>query len=255
MTIHWGGGALDITLPKGEPAPCVRELADGSMDILINLAVNKGHGIKEYGNYTACLKNHIGTLVFNHPNQKRDVWPETLPSSERLPLLADMNKSSAIMGGVPTRQQLCFVDSIWGSNNSNVPGNEDIVHLYRLVMGTHPALVDYLLVKDIRANKDIMPDAREINWDALNQFMDSFGYDTGSPDIQDLHLIDALAYEPTTLRELHQSSVRRIGVTVESRRASRAVSLALEIGRGQKKLSLEIRTLQGKLVRSFFSAS
>ncbi len=247
-----GGTPLDITLPNGEQAPCVRALADGSTDILINLAMNKGHSHLNYGGYTACLKNHIGTLVFNHPGQNRNVWPETLPGSECLPLLIDMNKSSAIMGGTPTRQQLCFIDSIWAANTGNVPGNADIVPLYRLMMGTHPALVDYLLVKDIRDNQDVMPDAREINWDAIDQFMSAFGYDTGTSDIQELHLLDALAYEPEIVHVQRNQNTHPIGIMVDAQRSSNNLSLTLETDGEDKELTLEVHTLQGRRVRSFF---
>jgi hypothetical protein len=101
-------------------------------DILVNCAVNKGHG-SGVGAFTMTMKNHIGTMKFG------------CPSTEEL---ISINKAEAIIGGAIPRQQLCIIDSLWGavegpfSPASHLPA--------RITMGTFGPMVDFGVATKIR---------------------------------------------------------------------------------------------------------
>jgi len=139
-----GGERVPVTLPDSSVEPCTPDLADGTIDILVNIAVNKGHGISYSGKFTLTIKNHLGSLVFLHPGAE-DWRDEPLLT----PKLLAMNKSTEILGeNTPTRQQLCIVDSLWASTDGPHSPPDRITHC--LVMGTFGPMVYYLTVKKIR---------------------------------------------------------------------------------------------------------
>ncbi len=113
---------------------CVKDIANGTIDLLINCAVNKGHG-STYGSCTLCMKNHIGTIKYKCPSSVTD--------------LTNINSHDAIIGGTPPRQQLCIMDSILAAKGgpSSSPTNPPP---YRIAMGTFGPAVDFLTVKKIR---------------------------------------------------------------------------------------------------------
>jgi hypothetical protein len=105
------------------------------IDILVNCAVNKGHG-SSYGGFTMCMKNHTGTLKFS------------CPSTEEL---ITENQCEAIIGGTngaPYRQQLCIIDSLWSAIDGP---SKDPTHLpCNIAMGTVAPAVDYQVSQFIR---------------------------------------------------------------------------------------------------------
>jgi hypothetical protein len=62
----WGGIATETAVPepwkkrKGR-SKCLKHLVDGTVDILINIALCKGHSDK-FGGFTMTMKNHFGTF-------------------------------------------------------------------------------------------------------------------------------------------------------------------------------------------------
>jgi Domain of unknown function (DUF362) len=156
------GGWKDQPLPNGSPTRrCAAKIVDGTVDILIDIANNKGHPM--FGKVTLCMKNHYGTFEpdANHTDLNN--------------LIFNMNKSDAIIGGTPPRQQLCFVDSIF-CNKSNVFGTPELMPCY-LVMGTFAPAVDYLTVKKIReAVSNLTHDSA-----VIDSYVTSFGYKTSDP--------------------------------------------------------------------------
>jgi hypothetical protein len=153
------GGTTSAKLPDGSSANCVADIANGKVDILINVANNKGHSM--FGGSTLCMKNHFGTFDPNHTNLASYVF--------------NINKSDAIVGGTPVRQQLCFIDSLFANKASNT-GTPEVMPCY-LIMGVFGPAVDYLTVKNVReAVMGCTHDAATVN-----SFMTSFGYATTDP--------------------------------------------------------------------------
>ncbi|MBN1982292.1 MAG: DUF362 domain-containing protein [Chitinivibrionales bacterium] len=155
-------GKEAVSVPVGASRQrCTKLLVDSSgkytIDILVNCAVNKGHGqVSNNGGATLTMKNHIGTMKFSCPD---------------IDELIAINKSEAILGGEPVRQQLCIVDSLFASVTGpmSVPSHAPA----RLVMGTFGPAVDYLTVKKIRE-----PVMNAINHDQalVQRYLTDFGY-------------------------------------------------------------------------------
>jgi hypothetical protein len=125
-------------------------------DILVNCAVNKGHGQLGLGCFTLTMKNHIGTIKFSCPT---------------ITEMVNQNKSAAIIGGSPVRQQLCIVDSLWASETG--PNDPPSHVTNRIVMGTLGPLVDVAVARNIR--EKIM-EASHNDW-VIASICEDFGYD------------------------------------------------------------------------------
>jgi hypothetical protein len=154
------GGIVSARLPDGTSARCTAYIATGTVDILINIANNKGHSL--FGGSTLCMKNHFGTFEPNHTNLASYVF--------------NINKSDAILGGVPVRQQLCFIDSLIANKAGNT-GTPEAMPCY-LIMGTFAPAVDYLTVKKVR--EEVMRCSHDAA--TVNSFLTSFGYSTNAPE-------------------------------------------------------------------------
>ncbi len=159
------GGTVQIEIPIKDgfkSYECTRMIADGSIDILINIAVNKGHDW-DLGGTTLTLKNHAGTF---------DPWPIHRDGNRdglRLDYILGFSKSNALWGGNPVRQQLCIVDSLWGSSRGDPNAIPD-KQLDCLVIGTFSGAVDYLTAKKIR--EPLLGAAHG----PVDLFVKSFGY-------------------------------------------------------------------------------
>jgi len=62
----WGGSSTLTSIPAPwkngrEKSKCLKHLVNGSVDILINIALCKGHN-KKFGGFTMTMKNHFGTF-------------------------------------------------------------------------------------------------------------------------------------------------------------------------------------------------
>jgi hypothetical protein len=153
------GGTKDAKLPDGSSKKCTAKIADGTVDILIVIANNKGH--TAMGGVTLCMKNHFGTFEPDHTDLNN--------------YILELNKSDAIIGGTPARQQLCFVDSMF-VNKASVFGTPELMPCY-FVMGTFAPAVDYLTVKKIREEVcNLTHTASEVK-----AYVTSFGYTTEDP--------------------------------------------------------------------------
>jgi hypothetical protein len=151
------GGTTDAPLPDGTTAPCTADIAKGGIDILVNIAINKGHIY--YGKASLCMKNHYGTFAPNHDAD----------------YLFAINKSDAIVGGTPPRQQLCIVDSLFAIKTyNNAP---DTMPCY-LVMGTFAPIVDYLTVKKIR--EEVLKYSHDSS--IVDTYPTTFGYTAKDPE-------------------------------------------------------------------------
>jgi hypothetical protein len=152
------GGTVKAPIPepkKGE-YHCAKALVDGSIDLLVDIAVNKGHQ-QGFGGTTLTMKNHAGTFD-----------PKPLHLGGGMDYLIAFNKSDAIRGKDASRQQLCIIDSLWGAKNG--PGGPPDKRLDRLVMGTFSPVIDYLTAKKIRE-----PELKATHKD-IERFVTEFGY-------------------------------------------------------------------------------
>jgi hypothetical protein len=152
-------GTMKIAIPDKESGSykCTRTIADGTIDILVNIAVNKSHQEK-LGGTTLTLKNHAGTFE-----------PQPIHDSGGLDYILAFSKSDAFWGGNTVRQQLCIVDSIWGSAKGGPHAVPD-KRLDRLVMGTFSGAVDYLTAKKLR--EPLMGASHG----PIDRFVTEFGY-------------------------------------------------------------------------------
>jgi hypothetical protein len=158
------GGWKDAKLVDGTTRRCAAKIVDGTVDILIDIANNKGHAMGTVlGNVTLCMKNHYGT------------WEPDAAHPDLANLVFKMNKSDPIIGGDPPRQQLCIVDSLF-CNKADIFGSPELMPCY-LVMGTFAPAVDYLTVKKIREEVSKLTHGAA----AINAYMTSFGYTTNDP--------------------------------------------------------------------------
>jgi hypothetical protein len=241
---YLGGDQLvDITLPNGEVVECLAGLADGSVDILINMAVNKGHHNETVGGFTLTMKNHLGSLRFAHSRI----------AEENIESFAAMFKSIAILGDQPPpRQQLCIVDSIWASFDGPAGAPDRAPHC--LVMGTFGPIVDWLTVKKIREEQEESDGGQpwglgvtNTNTEMLDSFLTNFGY--AEEDInEEEHWIDAFAYEPVIAAKSGRPSENIIRLTVftGAYKPSRAVFSLKDMKQRPK---IGIYTVRGRLVR------
>lgn len=158
-------------------------------DILVNCSVNKGHGQTDKGGFTLSMKNHTGTMKFSCPSLQE---------------MINQNKSNAIIGGNPPRQQICIVDSLWASVDGPFGAADTLPAA--LIMGTFGPMVDYGVVKKIR--EPIMKATH--NQSAINTIMTGFGY-SGS-DLQWVEVTPAVSVSNQNKETFnHQFKVQLIG--------------------------------------------
>lgn len=145
-------------------------------DILVNCAVNKGHSFLQSARFTLTMKNHTGSMKLSCPSDIAE--------------LVNENKSEAILGGDPVRQQLCIVDSLWAA----VPGPLDAVTHFpaRIIMGTFGPAVDIAVVRNIR--EKIMGAEHDNN--GIKTILTSFGLDE-----KDIEWVEVPPYEPISYKQ------------------------------------------------------
>lgn len=168
----WGGFVTPV--PVGKPwldgeqkVKCVEMLAKGKVDILINIAMCKGHS-SSFGTTTMCMKNHMGT--FNpRPHAHKDGGTDFLFAINRSPLVLgeadEKNKKIAF-----PKQQLCMVEALWASEKG--PQHPSSAQPNRLFMGTFGPAVDYLAATEFR-NKVM---GWSINNKVVDRFLTDFGF-------------------------------------------------------------------------------
>ena len=167
----WGGSTALTEVPApwkgtGGQARCLRHLVDGSVDILINVALCKGHSA-HFGGFTMTMKNHFGTFspLPGHQEGSQDY-------------LIALNKTTEILGPLDSRtgkvlyprQQLCVIDALWASKGG--PGGNPSHQPNFLAMGVFSPVVDYLMATVFRGKKM----GWEPNREATRRMLTEFGY-------------------------------------------------------------------------------
>ena len=169
------GGQIEVPLPDGTTAQCAKQIADGTVDILINIPTNKGH--TAFGGATLSLKNHFGTFAPNHfcPPSDAGNFCSNPDTTKFYNYVFTISKSDAIIGGTPARQQLCVVDSLF-ANKANNTGTPEVMPCY-LIMGTFGPAVDYLTIKQVREKVMNATHTKSL----VDQYMTQFGYTAADP--------------------------------------------------------------------------
>lgn len=168
---QWGGfsGSAPVYGPwskAGNSSDCLKQLAQGQVDVLVNISMCKGHSDK-FGGFTMTMKNHFGTF---HPRPGH--------RSGGFEYLLGINQTSQILGPMDSktgrvlfpRQQLCIVDGLWASEPG--PGGEPTHQPNFIAMGVLSPVVDYVVATQFRAGRMKW----DINMKAATRMLTEFGF-------------------------------------------------------------------------------
>lgn len=225
------GGREQATVSGASNVSCVADFINGVTDILINIAVNKGHG-SSYGSCTLCMKNHLGTFT----NTSSEGNASNLHPTNAF---FNINKHAAVLGGDPPRQQLCIIDSLLASKGG--PSASPNSTLYsRIVMGTLAPIVDYCCVKNIR---EPLLDASH-NAQVVNRFLSDFGY--SESDIEYVEFTP----DPTAIgdKKLYKPAQTSLEIILSSS-AYRPSSARILLPGTRGRIHIKIFDINGKVVR------
>lgn len=170
---RWGGYNLETVVPKPwhggiKRAPCLDHLVKGKVDILVNVALCKGHS-ERFGKFTQSMKNHFGTFNprLGHSGSEHDT--DYLMGINRAPEILGETDSKTGKVLFP-RQQLCIIDALWASEPG--PAGLPTVQSNRIFMGVFPPVLDYLVAMRFRRD--------EMKWsieeDVVKRFLSEFGF-------------------------------------------------------------------------------
>jgi hypothetical protein len=167
----WGGVTTFTAVPKPwrdgkSRSKCIAPLVEGKVDILVNIALCKGHSSR-FGGFTMTMKNHFGTFS---PRPGHEEGSEDY--------LIAINKTQEILGPMDSksgrvlfpRQQLCIVDALWASKGG--PGGNPTHQPNFLAMGTFSPVVDYLVATEFRGERMGWKPEPEV----VSRFLEEFGY-------------------------------------------------------------------------------
>ncbi|HEX2957052.1 MAG TPA: FlgD immunoglobulin-like domain containing protein [Chitinispirillaceae bacterium] len=173
------GGQTDIKIPDISAGFAPGDLVKGTTDIIVNIAVNKGHNSPSFkvGMTTLCLKNHFGTFLSS--GGSGGIYGGSLMATHLHSTkgLININKIPEIVGGNPVRQQLCIIDSLWAMKDG--PSGSVDAKPDRLIMGTFAGAVDYCCVKEVREK---LMNVTNHQKDVIPQFLTAFGYKETDPE-------------------------------------------------------------------------
>jgi hypothetical protein len=165
---QWGGVTTPTVVSepwkkKGGKVKCLKRLVDGSVDILINIAMCKEH-FPVFGGFTMTMKNHFGTFDPQpaHAGAGRpggDLTPAETTLGAFDYLLA-INQTTEVLGPMDERtgkvlyprQQLCLVDALWASEGGGIVRSPTHQTNF-LAMGVLSPVVDYLVATKFRGEK------------------------------------------------------------------------------------------------------
>jgi hypothetical protein len=186
----WGGVTTPTVVSepwrkKGGKVKCLKHLVDGSVDILINIAMCKGHSY-EFGGFTMTMKNHFGTFYpgpahIGLGTPGSDMTPGGA-ASDALSYITAINQTTEVLGLMDERtgkvlyprQQLCLVDGLW-ANPGGLPAGLQLGGSSQtnfLAMGVLSPVVDYLVAKFRGEKMGFEPEMT-----ATRQMLTDFGFD------------------------------------------------------------------------------
>ena len=168
---RWGGMTAFTKIPEpaqdmGEESECLKYLVDGTVDILINVAMCKGHS-HGFGGFTMTMKNHFGTFS-PRPGHHNGGFNYLIAINQTPEILGEMDKRSGKV--LFPRQQLCIVDALWASKCG--PGCKASHQPNFIAMGVLSPVVDYQVATKFRGERmDWQPNRR-----ATQKMLGHFGY-------------------------------------------------------------------------------
>jgi hypothetical protein len=167
----WGGIETETAVP--EPwkkrqgrSKCLKHLVDGTVDILINIALCKGHSDK-FGGFTMTMKNHFGTFAPG-PGHRSGAQDYLLAINQTPEILGPMDPRTGKV--LYPRQQLCLVDALWASEGG--PGGYPRYQPNFLAMGVLSPVVDYQLATKFRGERM----GWQPNMEATRRMLTDFGF-------------------------------------------------------------------------------
>jgi hypothetical protein len=153
---------------QGKRSKCMGPLVFGTVDILINIAMCKGHS-PLFGNFTMTMKNHFGTFAPRPGHGGGETGLNYLLAINQTPEI--LGKMDAKTGRVLyPRQQLCFVDALWASEVGPQLGADHQPNF--LAMGVLSPVVDYLVATQFRGQQMGWPP----NMESTRRMLSAFGY-------------------------------------------------------------------------------
>lgn len=168
---RWGGSKTITVVsepwknPSGR-SECLQHLVDGSVDILINIAMCKGHS-RTFGGFTMTMKNHFGTFSPS-PGHQNGATDYLLAINQTAEILGQMDKRTGRV--LYPRQQLCFVDALWASESG--PGGNPTHQPNFLAMGVMSPIVDYQVATKFRSRRM----GWKPNMKVTSRMLTDFGY-------------------------------------------------------------------------------
>jgi hypothetical protein len=167
---RWGGSSARTTVsqPWGDnkSAKCLEHLVNGTVDILINIAMCKGHS-RSFGGFTMTMKNHFGTFSPTPGHFGRGL-EYLLAINQTQEILGPMDKRTGVV--LYPRQQLCIVDALWAGKHG--PGRNPSHQPNFLAMGVTSPILDYLMATRFRGEKM----GWQPNMKAARRMLTEFGY-------------------------------------------------------------------------------
>jgi len=161
----WGGSTILTAVPgpwrnTGGQSKCLKQLVDGSVDILINIAMCQRHS-NRFGGFTMTMKNHFGTFSPRPGHQPGG--PDYLIAINQTPeILGPMDRRTGKV--LYPRQQLCLIDALWASKGG--PGGNPSHQPNFLAMGVMAPVVDFVVATKFRGEmmgwQPHMPAARRM---------------------------------------------------------------------------------------------
>jgi hypothetical protein len=149
-----------------DESECLKYLVDGSVDILVNIAMCKGHSSK-FGGFTMTMKNHFGTFS-PRPGHEGGGLDYLLAINQTPEILGPMDKRTGKV--LYPRQQLCIIDALWASRRG--PGGNPSHQPNFIAMGALSPVVDYQVATRFRDGKM----GWKPNIKATRRFLAEFGY-------------------------------------------------------------------------------
>jgi hypothetical protein len=148
----WGGSTTLTPIPEPwhrgtDEASCLRHLVNGSVDILVNISMCKGHD-STFGGFTMTMKNHFGTFD-PHYGHQREAEDYLLAINQTPEILGPMDKKTGMV--LYPRQQLCIVDALWSGKSG--PGGNPSDQTNFMAMGVFSAAVDFQVATRFRAER------------------------------------------------------------------------------------------------------
>jgi hypothetical protein len=225
-------GHMDAQIEGYGPVKSITDLVTGAIDILVNIAVNKGHGLS--GKMTLAMKNHYGSFFpWDHGEIAGGLgWHQSI---------AAINKNDAIIGGNPPRQQLCIIDSLWG-HSYGVAEPPDCTPA-RLIMGTFAPALDAVTVMRLRI--PVMGSVVQSVAASLDYCASPFGYDFAA-DYQSLQFV--MVDSPTASRTSAGHRTGELKVVLSSK-DFRPAQIALPIELSGRAWTVSIFDMKGNLIR------